>query len=400
MAQVADHPPDHSPADGAGGLVPLAAAFVWFGLPAGILAIAALDIERFLGVGYAGFGLLLGVGVAAGLVGNVLGGPLTERIGTSASLSRGALAWSFLTLGAALAPFPWLFALLFVLAFSAGAVADVAMNVAATAALGARPGRLARFHALWNAGSLAGAVAVALLLAHGVSWRWALGATSVAGFTVALITARSTLPAAGAGEAHPPWAGLVFLWRDRILLLALALLAAAIVEGGVDTWGVLFLRAQLALGVLAGAGAFFIGQSLAVGSRTLLGPVAGRLRPALAAAVAAALATLGLSIEAVAPPPVAPAAGLALAIAGIALCWPLLMAAGSRASPRPALAVGGMTTAAYGGFLLGPVVVGSVAGSAGLRPALLLLAGAALIPTAAALAPGPAMLVRRRRRSR
>jgi predicted MFS family arabinose efflux permease len=358
---------------------------VWFGLPAGLVAIAALDVERFLDVGYWGFGLFLSAGVAAGIAGNVVGGPLAERRGTRAGLTASLLAWSVLMLGAAVAGQRAIFAALFICSYATGGLLDVMINVSATAELGSQPGRLARFHALWNSGALAGAIVVATLLANGISWRWALAGFALLALPLAFWVSRSDLPAAGRGESHPPLAALAFLWRDRILPIAIALLAAAVVEGGVDTWGVLFLRAQLALGVLAGAGAFFIGQSLAVGSRTFLGPVAARLRPAVAAAAGAALAAAGLLLEANAPAAVPAAVGLALGISGIALCWPLLMAAGSRGSARPGLAVGGLTTAAYGGFLLGPAIVGSVAGTYGLRASLWLLAAVALIPAATLL---------------
>lgn len=373
-------------------LRPLAATFVWFGLPAGLVAIAALDIERYLSIGYAGFGLFLSAGVAAGVVGDVLGGPLAERMGTRAGLTGALVGWSVLMFGAALAGPRAVFAPLFIGSFGVGGLLDVMINVAATAELGAEPGRLARFHAFWNVGCLAGAVVVGLLLANAVSWRWALGGIALLALPLAVWVSRSDLPAAGRGESHPPLASLRLLWRDRLLPIAIALLAAAIVEGGVDTWGVLFLRAQLALGVLAGAGSFFIGQSLAVASRLFVGPMAGRLRPAPAAAAGAAVATAGLLLEVNAPAAVPAAVGLALAISGVALCWPLLMAAGSRGSPRPGLAIGGLTTAAYGGFLLGPTLVGSVAGAYGLRPSLWLLAAVGLIPTAT--------LLRRRPRSR
>ena len=38
---------------------------------------------------------------------------------------------------------------------------------------------------------------------------------------------------------------------------------AEITEGGVDTWGVLYLRNHLATGVLLGAGAYVVGQAVA-----------------------------------------------------------------------------------------------------------------------------------------
>ena len=91
-------------------------------------------------MGYAGFGLIFSGGVLAGIVGNVFGGPLTERVGTRITLSRGALAWSCLNLAAALAAPRVLFALFFVLAFGAGAVADARDNGPAVVGRGVREG--------------------------------------------------------------------------------------------------------------------------------------------------------------------------------------------------------------------------------------------------------------------
>lgn len=328
---------------------------------------------------------MLSLAVASGIAGNVIGGPLAERIGTSAGLSRGIAAWSVLMLAAAATGQPLVFAILWGLGFGAGGVLDTVMNVSATAALGPRPGRLARFHAFWNSGALVSAAAVALLLARGVSWRWPLAAIALLGFPLAIWVSRSPLPAAARGESHHPLASFSFVWRERIVMIAIALLACAVVEGGVDTWGVLFLRSQLALGVLTGAGAYLIGQALAVSSRFGLGPLVGRLPAHPAAAVGAALSGAGLLLESSAPTTLAAVCGLALGVVGVALCWPLLMAAGSRGSARPGLAVGGLTTAAYGGFLLGPLIVGGIAGGIGLRAALWALAAVALIPAATLL---------------
>ncbi len=353
---------------------------MWFGTFWGGFAVAALDVERFLGLGYGGFGLVLAAAVGCGGLANVVAGPVAERWGTSAGLSRALAAWAVLVAAAAVAEPRALFALLFVAAVTAGGVLDVMMNVAATAQLGARPGRLAQFHGLFNAGTVLGAAAMAGLLAAGASWRWAFGATALLAAALSVWIGRSELPAGGGGESHPPLAALRFLRREGLIWIAVAFVAAAVVEGGVDTWGVLFLRSQIALGVLAGAGAYVAGQSLATGSRTQLGPVAGRLPAALAAGTGALVAAAGLALEAGSPSPALAGAGLALGVVGISLCWPLLMAAGARASPRPALAVGGLTTAAYTGFLLGPAVVGWVAGGLGLRAALLMLAAAAVVP--------------------
>ena len=61
------------------------------------------------------------------------------------------------------------------------------------------------------------------------------------------------------------------------MLLAVFALAE-VTEGGVDTWGVLYLRNHLATGVLFGAGAYVVGQLMAVTTRGAGGPLLGGCR--------------------------------------------------------------------------------------------------------------------------
>ena len=55
--------------------------------------------------------------------------------------------------------------------------------------------------------------------------------------------------------------------RDGLLVLLAVFALAEITEGGVDTWGVLYLRNHLATGVLLGAGAYVVGQLVAFTTR-------------------------------------------------------------------------------------------------------------------------------------
>ncbi len=71
------------------------------------------------------------------------------------------------------------------------------------------------------------------------------------------------------------------------------------------------------------------------------------------------------------------ALGLVAAAAGISVSWPLLIAHVSADTDRPALIVGGVTSVGYLGFVLGPVIVGWVADTFGLRAGLAFLAAAA-----------------------
>src|SRR5207247_2370993 len=86
----------------------------------------------------------------------------------------------------------------------------------------------------------------------------------------------------------------------------------------------------------------------------------------------------GLIVLAVVDQRVVAAGGLVLAAAGISTCWPLLMAHASAGRDRPGDVVGGVSAIGYLGFVVGPSLVGAVAGAAGLRVGLLVLAAAAV----------------------
>jgi MFS family permease len=363
----------------------LAATFACFGMFWGGWAVAAVDVEHFLGLSHAGLGLVLSAAIVAGAAVNLVGGPLTERWGTATGLAVSLAAWGALVIGLAATEQSILFIVLFVLAVAAGGGVDVVMNVAATAAMVNQPGRLVRFHAWFNAGAVAGAATMGVLLRAGASWRWAWALIGVVALALAIACRGAPLPASGRGERLSPIGGLAVLRRSGLARLAVVFAGAALVEGGIDTWGVLFLRTRLAAGVLLGAGAYVVGQSLATAARAGLGPSAGRLAAGRGPMVGAGLAAVGLLVEALAPSAVPAALGLAIAAIGISVCWPLLIARAGGDADRPGPAVGGVTAVGYLGFVAGPPVIGWVAGAVGLRVALAALAAVA---AAVALASG------------
>jgi len=365
------------------GLPALAAAFVALGLFWGTWAVTAADVRRFLDVGYGRFGALLTVAIAGGAAATAAAGPLVERIGTTVGLTAAEVAFGALVVLLAWTGWPVAFALLLVAAVAANGAVDVVMNVAATAALASEPGRLVRFHALFNAGAVLGAGASGLVLAAHESWRWVWLAAGLAQCAVGLAVRRADLPAGGRGGEPPPWQSLATIWRSGLVVLAVAFACGAMAEGGLDTWGVLFLRSRLAVGTLLGAGAYVAGQALATTARVTLGPSAGLLGGAGGARAGGALAAVGLLVEAAAPTPLVGAAGLAAAAVGISLYWPLLLSEASQGLSTPGLVVGGVTAAGYVGFLVGPSVFGFTAARLGLRAGVLTLAAAALVVAAA-----------------
>jgi MFS family permease len=133
----------------------------------------------------------------------------------------------------------------------------------------------------------------------------------------------------------------------------------------------------------AGAVAYVIGQSVATTSRALLGPAAGRFGAARGIALGSGLAAVGLVLIGVAPAAGA-ALGLALAATGISVCWPMLLAYAAQGREHAAGIVSGVTATGYIGFVIGPVVIGTVAEVVGLRASVLVLA---VIAAGVAVAP-------------
>lgn len=359
-------------------LRPVAVAFAVFGAFWGSWAVAAIDVERFLRVSHAGLGSVLAIAVVGGTIANAIGGTLAERHGTRAALSSCLLAWAVTLAVLSLVHPRAAFIAVFVVSVAIGGGVDVVMNVAASAAMVDAPGRLLRFHALFNAGAVTGAAVTALLTHSDVSWRVVWAGIAVVALGLAFVVSRTDLPAGEPGEHVSIRDGLAALSRAGLLRLAFVFALAALVEGGIDTWGVLFLRSRLAIGVLAGAAAYVVGQSLATTARASAGGLARGMHSGRGASAGALLAGAGLLTEALSTVPVVAGIGLAAAAVGISMCWPLFLAEATAGEERPALLVGGITAAGYVGFVAGPPVVGWVSSAWGLRVGLVLLAAAAL----------------------
>ena len=176
------------------------------------------------------------------------------------------------------------------------------------------------------------------------------------------------------------WRALAGLRHEGLVVLALVFAASAMVEGGIATWGILYLRGHLGLGVLAGVSAYVVGESLATVARFGGGPIIGRLgtrravvdrrfarrrpgsRPRRCAASPASRPR-----DSRRPPSASRSCGRC--------CSPT-----STTKPRhPALAIGGVTACGYLGMVAGPPLVGTLSALFGLQVGLLVLAAIALV---------------------
>jgi MFS family permease len=363
---------------------PCGGAFVALGMFWGTWAVSAADIQRSFHLSYGALGVLLAVAIALAALTGTFAGHFAERFGTARMLSASLSVWGVLLAATASARSFALFATLLVATEVAGGCVDTAMNAAASVRLIGQPGALVRFHALFNSGALGGAAIAAGLLHASVSWRWVWPLLSA----VALATALWTRLSSGdefPGDLErtgPPTRAIDTFSRLRSegLLVFLAIFAMAeLTEGGVDLWGVLFLRRQLGAGVLLGAGGYIVGQAVATATRGAFGPMLGRLQARKALIVGASIAGGGILLEAVSPHPIVAALGLALGAGGASLFWPLAMSDVTKRASKPTAAIGAFTGAGYVGWVAGAPLVGWVADGHGLGwglVALAILAGA------------------------
>ena len=340
------------------------------------------DVKDRVGAADARMGLAffaLAVGMVAGqpLAGLALGRYGSDRVTGACALSMCAL----LPLTATTHSLAALAVLLVPFGAALGGM-DVGMNAQGVLVEKAA-GRslLSSLHGLWSVGTLAGAALGAIFAdrrcpppAHFLAIATALGSLVVA-YHGRLHTDRSTAPAAG-----------VLAWPSAgIVRVGLVAACAAVLEGGIADWSGLFLRDSL--GASAGLAATgFAAFSLAmvvgrfVGDRVIDrfgGARVVRAGSLLAAAAVALALVLGHRAVAVA----------AFLLAGLGVCtiFPIVFGvAGRRAEGFSGRNLAAVATMGYGASLLGPAIIGFVAGQSSLRLALTLLVFAGLATAALA----------------
>jgi MFS family permease len=350
------------------------AAFATFGFFWGSWAVMLFNIQHAFGLDDAQLGLLLAVAIAVAGASSAVMAHFCDRVGARRLLWIALLAWAVLLCVLALMHEKWAFAAALVLTEVAGGAIDTAMNAEASHRLVDHPSVLVRLHALFNAGALTGAAAAAVVIHAGVSWRWMWPAIAVVALAVGVWAAATDsgapMAAASTGSSHP----LRRLRRDGLLVLLAVFALAEITEGGVDTWGVLYLRNHLATGVLLGAGAYVVGQAVAATTRGAGGPVLGRLGSRRALVIGGCVAGAGILLESLTSLSGLAAVGLALGAGGASLFWPLVMSTVSRMASQVVSTVGVFTAAGYVGWVAGAPIVGWVSQTLGPARGLQVLA--------------------------
>ena len=360
---------------------PVVATFVTFGLFWGSWAVMIFNIQHTFALSDSELGVVLALAIAVAGASSAVMAHLANRVGARRLMWVALLAWSVLLVILSAVHQRWAFVVALVAVEIAGGSIDTAMNAEASHRLMGNPAGLVRFHALFNIGAIMGAAGAGIVLHAGISWRWIWPAVAV----VALVVGGWTFttdsgqaigdpdPVGHAERVHP----VQRIRRDGLLILLVVFALAEVTEGGVDTWGVLYLRNHLATGVLLGAGAYVVGQVVAATTRGAGGGLVGRLSARRGLVVGGCVAGGGILLESLSPLSGVAALGLALGAGGASLFWPLVMSNVSRLASQVVSAVGTFTAAGYIGWVAGAPLVGWVSQAYGPQRGLQVLALAA-----------------------
>jgi predicted MFS family arabinose efflux permease len=289
---------------------------------------------------------------------------------------------------------------------------DVAMNVHGSA-VEQRAGRewMPRYHACWSVGGIAGAGCGALAAQAGMPLTLHFSAVAVLCTALVMVALRAFVedradvavvasgpadgPVPDPGAPQPPdpvpgppegessprretVAAAVHSPRPRVLtgrllLVGAVTLCATTLEGAAADWLALYLTDERgATQSLAAAGYAVFAVAMA-GGRFSGTAVAERLGRDGAVRAGGVVSFVGVLLTVLGPGLVSVYLGAALWALGVCLVFPAAVSAGGEAPERPADAIAAVTTIGYGGFLLGPPLIGLLAEQVGLGRALLVL---------------------------
>jgi MFS family permease len=364
----------------------LLGAFGVFGLFWGAFAVLLADLSGALDLTPGPLGVALFVGAAASILTMALLGWTSDRLGRRVFL---VLSGIVMGLGiAALALVGGYAALLaaLILLYAASGLYDVGINAAAVDLEKATGRRyMAVLHAAFSAGGVVGALSAGALLSAGMNYRYVYLALlpPLGAVILAVVITRFPPP----GGPREDGAREVGLYRSLpLLLIAMIATLALLSEGEMEHWSGVYLRNTLGLSaLLGGSGVAVFYGAMAVG-RLGTAFVVGRLGNRRTLQGAGLLAAGGMALALATREPLLVVAGFLVVGLALSAVVPIAFSvAGDLAPGHAGAAISVITTLGYGGFLLGPVLVGGLAEVVGLRAALGILAVAGLLTFALSL---------------
>jgi Major Facilitator Superfamily len=359
----------------AGVLVRLWAAFGIFGVFWGGWGALLPDVQRQVGANDATLGRAL-LFIALGAIGGMLfAGRVADRYGAR-TLLPGALVFA-----ATIPPliFPReLFAFVVVLTVmgAASGAYDVFINGSASVYETTYDARImGGMHAMFSAGVLVASPLVGVARDLGAGPAEVLPVLAVSVVVVGLFLPGVKLP------SSPVESRKGIRMTPQLLLLGTLCALAFLIEDGLLSWSAIHLERTLGgSAVIGGLGPGILAGSMVLG-RALTQAAVSRFTEKQLIGAAGLVGAVGATTFALTESAVVALGGVALTGLAISVVAPLIFGVAGRVGGpgRQASSIARVSTIAYFGFVVGPALVGGVAGATSLRVGLLVMSAAALL---------------------
>lgn len=350
-----------------------AAAFGVLGLFWGVFSVLLADLSGALGLSPGPLGAALFVGAAASIAAMASLGWTADLLGRRLFIALSAAVFGLGIVGVAFSgSYAALLAGLVVL-YAASGLYDVGINAAAVDLEQASGQRfMALLHAAFSGGGVIGALSAGVLLEVGLDYRLVYLVVLAPLAAVILAVSTASFPETRGRASGDGKGGDRSLYRSVPLMMVAAIATLGLLsEGEMEHWSGIYLRDSLGLPALVGGSgvAVFYG-AMALGRLGAAGAISrfGNRRTLL---VAGLLTAAGMSLSLATTQPFLVVAGFLVVGLALSAVVPIAFSvAGELAPDRAGAAVSVVTTLGYGGFLMGPVLVGVLAEAFGLRLAL------------------------------
>ncbi len=351
--------------------IAVGAMFFMAGLSFSSWASRIATVQQDMGLSDAALGAVL-FALPVGLMCSLpFSGWIITKIGSRKLLISALLVYSvaLVTLGLAQNPFQLIICLI-CFGFSSNAV-NISVNTQAviTEGLYKRP-ILASFHGLWSLAGFTGAgVGTFMIANHVAPYRHFILMMAV--IMIGVIIAARYLKDDKVANAGP-----VFVMPDSSLIkLGVIAFCSMICEGAMFDWSVIyFKKVVLAPTALVGVGftAFMLTMA---GGRFFADKFAHRYGLKRTLQVSGTLTATGLLFAVTFPHVYTAIAGFLLVGVGVSSVVPMVFsAAGKSKTMQPGVALAAVSTIGFLGFLVGPPLIGFIAGLATLRASFILIA--------------------------
>ncbi|GAB2967016.1 MFS transporter [Hymenobacter coalescens] len=332
------------------------------------------SIQQRMGFSDAALGLLL-LAIPLGQLPSLpLSGWLIHQYGSRRTAIAGAVLYSTVLVGLGWAPTQWLLVPCLVLFGFASNLMNISINTQAVGveALYDKP-IMASFHGMWSLAGFTGAAIGTAMIGWGIQPEFHFLLILALILLGVVLSYGALLPPSPRDEAEEQ---PLFVLPDRTLLsLGAIAFCALICEGAMFDWSNVYFRKVVhAEEGWVGAGLTTFMSTMALG-RFGADWLTARLGARTVIQLSGCLTALGLLIAVLFPTLLTAMLGFMLVGFGTSAVVPLVYSAAGRSTVMPAgMALAAVSTIGFLGFLIGPPVIGLVAGATSLRLSYSLIA--------------------------